>query len=67
MPNRIIEKIKVIVKQLAIAFFFTAFFVFLTLTITKSKVDKAIRFVNNFAVIQKSDGNGNTKNIKMDT
>lgn len=66
MPNRIIEKIKVIVKQLAIAFFFTAFFVFLTLTITKSKVDKAIRFVNNFAVIQKSDGNGNTKNIKID-
>ena len=66
MPNKIFEKLKVIVKQLAIAFFFTAFFIFLTLTITKSKVDKTIRFVNNFAVINSSNSNGNTKNITID-
>lgn len=67
MPKKTLEKSKVIVKQLAIAFFFTAFFVFLTLTITKNKVDKAIRLVNSFAVIQNYNGNGKTKNIQINT
>lgn len=67
MPNKTTKKIKVIVKQLAIAFFFTAFFIFLTLTITKNKIDKAIRFVNSFAVMQNNKSNGTTKNIKINT
>lgn len=67
MPNKTTKKIKVIVKQLAIAFFFTAFFIFLTLTITKNKIDKTIRFVNSFAVMQNNKSNGTTKNIKINT
>ena len=66
MPKKTLEKSKVIVKQLAIAFFFTSFFIFLSLTITKNKIDKSIRFINNFAVLQNYSGNKN-KNIKIDT
>ena len=66
MHNIIIEKLKVIVKQLAIAFFFTAFFIFLTLTITKTKIDKAINFINSFAIIQ-NNNKGTTKNIQINT
>ena len=66
MHNIIIEKLKVIVKQLAIAFFFTAFFIFLTLTITKTKIDKAINFINSFAIIQ-NNSKGSTKNIQINT
>ena len=61
-----VDKIKVIVKQLAIAFFFTAFFIFLTLTITKTKIDKAINFINSFAIIQ-NNNKGTTKNIQINT
>lgn len=66
MPNKIVEKSKVIVKQLAIAFFFTAFFVFLTLTISKSKIDKTLNFINSFAVIQ-NNSNSKNKNIQINT
>ena len=66
MHNIIIEKLKVIVKQLAIAFFFTAFFIFLKLTITKTKIDKAINFINSFAIIQ-NNNKGTTKNIQINT
>ena len=66
MPNKIVEKSKVIVKQLAIAFFFTAFFIFLTLTITKSKIDKTLNFINSFAVIQ-NNSNSKNKNIQINT
>ncbi len=61
MPNIIIRKSKVIVKQLAIAFFFTAFLVFLTLTLGKNKINKAINLVNNFAIIENIGSNQDKK------
>ena len=45
---------------------YTAFFIFLTLTITKTKIDKAINFINSFAIIQ-NNNKGTTKNIQINT
>ena len=64
MLKIVIKKCGVIVKQLAIAFFFTAFFIFLTLTIAGNKISKTIRLINKIAIVESTDSRKNS-NIKM--
>ena len=58
MLNRIKGNYKVIVKQVAIAFFFTAFLIFTSSILIGSKLTKTIKLINNVAVV------GNTKSKK---
>ncbi len=58
------SKTKVIVKQLAIAFFFTAFFIFITSVIAKGKIDKAITLINKIAIVENTSTNRKS-NIKI--
>ena len=56
---------KVIVKQLAIAFFFISFFIFLVFLILNNKIESTVRLINNVAIIE-TTGNSSKKNIKID-
>ena len=58
------SRIKVIVKQLAIAFFFTAFSIFLTSIIAKNKVNRAIILINKIAIVE-NKSSGKKSNIKF--
>lgn len=64
MLKRIMKKLKVIVKQLAIAFFFTSFLIFITFIVFNKKIDKTILLINKVAIIENS-GTKNKSNIKM--
>ena len=54
MLNRIQRNYKVIVKQIAIAFFFTAFIVFISSILLGSKITKTIKLINNIAIVESS-------------
>ena len=58
------KKLKAIVKDIAVAFFFTAFFIFLVLILFQKKIDKAITLINKVAVVSASKDKKNS-NIKM--
>ena len=59
-----VDKIKVIVKQLAIAFFFTSFIVFIIFLIASKKIDNTILLINKVAIIDNA-GTRDKSNIKM--
>ena len=61
--NKINKKLKVIVKQLVIAFFFSAFSIFLISILAQSKIDRAIVLINKFATLDAS--NSKKSNIKI--
>ena len=54
MHNLSENKIKAIVKDLAVAFFFTAFFVFLVLILFQKQIDKTFTLINKVAVVSAS-------------
>ena len=54
MHNLNKKKVKAIVKNLAVAFFFTAFFIFLVLILFQKKIDKAVTLINKVAVVSAS-------------
>ena len=54
MHNLSENKIKAIVKNLAVAFFFTAFFVFLVLILFQKQIDKTFTLINKVAVVSVS-------------
>ncbi|MBQ9023918.1 MAG: class D sortase [Bacilli bacterium] len=58
------NKAKAIVKNLAVAFFFTSFFIFLVLIIFQKKIDKTITLINKVAVVSASNDKKKA-NIKM--
>ena len=64
MPKRIIKKVKAIVKQIIIAFFFCAFIVFLVSILAQKQIDKSISLINKFAILS-ADKEKQTKNIKI--
>ena len=64
MLKKLFNKCGVIVKQLAIAFFFTAFFIFLTLTVAGNRINKTIRLINKIAIVESTDSRKNS-NIKF--
>ena len=49
------KKLKAIVKDMAVAFFFTTFFIFLVLILFQKKIDKAITLINKVAVVSASN------------
>ncbi len=57
---------KVIVKQLAIAFFFTSFFIFLLLTVFSKKIEATVKLINKVAIIETKTSN-KKRNIKINT
>ena len=59
-----VDKIKVIVKQLAIAFFFISFIVFIIFLIASKKIDNTILLINKVAIIDNA-GTRDKSNIKM--
>ena len=65
MLKSLFKKMKVIVKQLAIAFFFISFFIFLVFLILNNKIESTVRLINNVAIIE-TTGNSSKKNIKID-
>ena len=64
MHNIRIDKVKAIVKQFVIAFFFSAFFIFLVSILFQKKIDKAIVLINKVAVVS-SAKESKKKNIKF--
>ncbi len=66
MLKKVTSKLKVIVKQLAIAFFFSSFLIFITFIVASKKIDKTILLINKVAIIENS-GTKNKSNIKMNT
>ena len=64
MLNSIVDKFKVIVKQLAIAFFFTSFLIFVLFMVANKKIDKTILLINKIAIIENA-GTRDKSNIKM--
>ena len=65
MHKDILRKTKAIVKRLMIAFFFSAFIIFLLGIFAQSKLDKTISLINKFAVLSES-ASKKEANIKMD-
>ena len=65
MHKNIIRKTKAIVKRLMIAFFFSAFIVFLLGIFAQSKLNTTISLINKFAVLSESSSKKEA-NIKMD-
>lgn len=63
MLNRIKRNYKVIVKQIAIAFFFTAFLIFTSSILFGSKITKAIKLINNIAIVENTSSK--KKDIKI--
>lgn len=59
------KKAKAIVKDIAVAFFFTAFFVFLVLILFQKQIDKTITLINKVAVVSASKDKKKS-NIKID-
>ena len=57
------EKYKVIVKQITIAFFFTAFIIFIGSILFGSKINKTLKIINNIAVVETTKTK--KKNIKI--
>lgn len=64
MHNKKINKVKAIVKQFVIAFFFSAFFIFLVSILFQKKIDKTIVLINKIAVVSSSK-ESKKKNIKI--
>lgn len=54
MHNKITKKVKAIVKGLIIAFFFSAFVIFLVSIFTQKQIDQTISLINKFAVFSAS-------------
>lgn len=65
MHKNILRKAKAIVKRLIIAFFFSAFIVFLLGIFAQSKLNTTISLINKFAVLSESSST-KKDNIKMD-
>ena len=65
MHSKKLRKAKAIVKRLIIAFFFSAFVVFLVAIFTYSKLDKTISLINKFAVLSAS-ASKKEANVKID-
>lgn len=59
-------KVEAIVKQFLIAFFFSAFFVFLVSILFQKKIDKAIVLINKIAVVS-SEKESKKKNIRINS
>ena len=51
MLSKLNKKSKAIVKQLVIAFFFTAFSVFLTFVLAGAKIEKTVALINKLAIL----------------
>lgn len=66
MLKSLFKNFKVIVKQLAIAFFFTSFFIFLLFTIFSNKIEATVKLINKMAIIE-TKGNSKKRNIKINT
>ena len=64
MHSKKTNKVKAIVKQFLIAFFFSAFFIFLVSILFQKKIDKAIVLINKVAVVS-STKESKKKNIKI--
>lgn len=64
MHNKKTNKVKAIVKQFVIAFFFSAFFIFLVSILFQKKIDKTIVLINKIAVVSSSK-ESKKKNIKI--
>ena len=64
MHNKKINKVKAIVKQFVIAFFFSEFFIFLVSILFQKKIDKTIVLINKIAVVSSSK-ESKKKNIKI--
>jgi len=58
------KKVRAIVKNLAVALFFTSFFIFLVLILFQKKIDKAITLINKVAVVSASNDKKKS-NIKI--
>ena len=65
MRKKILRKAKAIVKRLIIAFFFSAFVIFLVAIFVQSKLEKTISLINKFAVFSASTSKKEA-NIKID-
>lgn len=65
MHKNILRKAKAIVKRLMIAFFFSAFIIFLLGIFAQSKLNTTISLINKFAVLSESTSKKEA-NIKMD-
>lgn len=65
MLNNIIEKIKAIAKDIAVAFFFTTFILFLTGLIFGKKINYMVALINKLATISYITST-ETKDIKID-
>ena len=63
--NKLIRKAKAIVKSLIIAFFFSAFTIFLVSIISQKKLDQTISLINKFAVFSASTSKKEA-NVKID-
>ena len=59
------KKLKAIAKQLVVAFFFTAFFIFLVLIIFQNKIDETFSLINKIAVVSATK-KSEKANIKID-
>ena len=66
MPKKFITKSKVIAKQLAIAFFFSTFIIFLTAITIGIKVDKKVSKLNGLFTIGYYNEESETRDIKID-
>lgn len=65
MHNNKEKKVKAIAKQLVVAFFFTAFFIFLVLIIFQNKIDETFSLINKIAVVSATK-KSEKANIKID-
>ena len=65
MHNKVLKKAKAIVKRLMIAFFFSAFVVFLVSIFVQNELDKTISLINKFAVFSASTSKKEA-NVKID-
>ena len=59
------KKLKAIAKQLVVAFFFTAFFIFLVLILFQNKIDETFSLINKIAVVSATK-KSEKANIKID-
>ena len=66
MHNLKSDKVKAIVKQFLIAFFFSSFFIFLVSILFQKKIDKVIVLINKVAVVS-STNESKKKNIKINS
>jgi len=61
MLKSLFKNFKVIVKQLAIAFFFTSFFIFITFALFSKKIEATVKLINKVAVMELGSNTSNRK------